>query len=335
MIIFADKPIIHLQWKQSMIYFFKKEGKSLESTTTAADADWINIYPPFDHGELDSIAEEFNIPLDYLTDPLDIDERARYEKDEDVTLVLISSPILNEEGKENDSIYITIPIGIILTEEKIITICSKENPILDKFMDDKIKNFYPKERQMFVLQIFEQNVYRFLDCLKKLNLKRNLIEQELYHSSRNTELRQLLRIEKSLVYFVNSINSNELLKMKIKRTDILKIKDLENHNDLFEDIIIDNGQAHGMAQVYTNILSSTMEAYASIISNNMNIFIHRLTLITIILMVPTLVASFYGMNLDFLPFKGYKYAFYIIISFSVLFGYALIWFFGKNTNQRD
>ncbi len=162
----------------------------------------------------------------------------------------------------------------------------------------KVKNANTKDRKLFILQIFEQNVFHFLECLKKLNLKRNLIEQELYSSSRNKELQQLLRIEKSLVYFVNSLSANELLKMKMKRIDLLNIREMEQHTDLFEDIIIDNSQALEMSNVYTNILSGTMEAYASIVSNNMNIFIHRLTIITIILMVPTLVASFYGMNLE-------------------------------------
>ena len=154
----------------------------------------------------------------------------------------------------------------------------------------------------------------------------------MYNSSRNEELQQLLRIEKSLVYFVNSLNANELLKLKLKRTDLLKLNHQENHADLFEDIIIDNGQALGMSNVYTNILSGTMEAYASIVSNNMNIFIHRLTLITIILMVPTLVASFYGMNLSYLPFQDSKWAFPIIIIISLILGYGLIWFF--RTRQR-
>jgi magnesium transporter len=317
-----------------MIYQFRKENRDLREVATSTEADWVNIYPPFEHGELDKIADELGIPLDFLTDALDIDERARYEKDEDVTIILFGSPILNEEGKENDAIYLTIPLGVVLTPNKIVTISSRENPILEKFMENKVKNFDPSDRQMFVLQIFEQNVYRFLDCLKKLNLKRNLIEEELYNSSRNAELQQLLRIEKSLVYFVNSLNANELLKLKIKRTDLLKINGMENHVDLFEDVIIDNGQALGMANVYTNILSGTMEAYASIISNNMNIFIHRLTLVTIVLMVPTLVASFYGMNLKYLPFQDSKYAFLFIIIFSVLLGILLNWYFGKSSTKR-
>ena len=178
---------------------------------------------------------------------------------------------------------------------------------------------------MFVLQLFEQTVFRFLECLKKLNLKRNLIEQELYNSSRNKELQELLRIEKSLVYFVNSLSSNELLKMKMKRTDLLKIREMEEHLDLFEDIIIDNSQALEMSNVYTNILSGTMEAYASIVSNNLNVFIQRLTIITIILMLPTLIASLFGMNVD-IPFADSEYTFYFILVISIVLGLLMIWF---------
>jgi len=117
--------------------------------------------------------------------------------------------------------------------------------------------------------------------------------------------------------------------MKMKRTDLLKIRDLEYHDDLFEDLLIDNSQALEMSNVYTNILGGTMEAYASIVSNNLNVFIQRLTIITIILMVPTLVASFYGMNLDHLPFQDSRYAFPSIIAISIILGFGLMWFFGK------
>lgn len=313
-----------------MVYCFNKINGELIETKDHNNAVWVNLYPPFEHGELDSIAADLNVPLDFITDALDIDERSRYEKDEDIAVILISSPLLNEDTKNNEAIYLTVPIGIIVTPEKLITVTSKENPVLEKFMDDKVKNFDPNDQKLFVIQIFEQNVYRFLECLKKLNLKRNLIEQELYSSSRNEELQQLLRIEKSLVYFLNSLNANELLKLKLKRTDLLKTGNSELHSDLFEDVIIDNSQALGMCNVYTNILSGTMEAYASIVSNNMNIFIHRLTVITIILMVPTLVASFYGMNLTYLPFQNFKYAFFIIIIFSIFLGLGLIWFFRRN-----
>ncbi len=312
-----------------MIRYLKKENRELVTVPEKQGAPWISLYPPYEHGELEAFAEEHNLPLDFLTDSLDVDERSRYEREDDATLILVNTPILNTDLRESEAIYITVPIGIILTPEYLITITGRENPTVEKFLEDKVKNFDPSDRKLFVLQLFEQNVYMFLDCLKKLNLKRNLIEQELFNSSRNRELQQLLRIEKSLVYFVNSLSTNELLKMKMKRTDLLEIRDREYHTDLFEDLIIDNSQALEMSNVYTNILSGTMEAYASIVSNNMNVFIHRLTIITIILMVPTLVASFYGMNLKNLPLQDYEYAFYLILILSFLFGFLLILYFRR------
>ena len=295
----------------------------------ATVADWIHVSSPLDNSELSRIAQEEGFPLDFLTDSLDIDERSRYDHEDGVKLIVLNSPILNHEEKESDAIYITAPIGIIIKDDKILTISAGENPILTKFLKCQIKNFNPADDKLFVLQLLQQTVLQYLDCLKKLNLKRNLIEKELYNSSRNRELQQLLRIEKSLVYLVNSLSDNDLLKQKMRRTDFLKIRDLPTHQDLFEDIIIDNSQALEMANVHTNILGGTMEAYASIISNNLNVVIHRLTIITISLMVPTLVASFYGMNLKSLPLQNHPLAFYIIILISILIGLLLITAFRK------
>jgi len=312
-----------------MIQYLVREQGKLKELEEPRPSCWINISSPFSQEELEEVAQNYDIPLDFLTDSLDIDERSRYEKEDDVRLIVVNTPMLNtEQSTENKPVYITVPIGIILTLDNVITITSFENPILRKFLDNKVKNFDPSDERIFVLQLLEQTVFRFLTCLKKLNLKRNHIEQELYNSSRNKELHQLLSIEKSLVYFVNSLSSNELLKMKMKRTDFLKIRQDEDLTDLFEDIIIDNSQAFEMATVYTNILNGTMDAYSSIISNNLNMVIQRLTLVTIILMVPTLVASLYGMNVP-LPFKNSKYAFSVIIIFSLLVSLLLAWFFRR------
>ncbi|MEL6865626.1 MAG: magnesium transporter CorA family protein [Bacteroidota bacterium] len=311
-----------------MIRYYTKGNGQLKELEEPVSSCWINISPPFTQEELEDVSQRFDVPLDFLTDSLDIDERSRYEREEEVRLIVVNTPILNAADRENEAFYITIPVGIILTIEHIITITSYDNPVLQLFLDNKVKNFNPLDEQRFVLQIMEQNVYRFLTCLKKLNLKRNLIEQELYDSSRNKELKQLLSIEKSLVYFVNTLSSNELLKMKMKRTDFLQLRNDEDKVDLFEDIIIDNSQALEMANVYTNILNGTMEAYASIISNNLNMVIQRLTLITIVLMVPTLVASFYGMNVQ-LPLAESSYAVYIIMVISILFSLLLVWWFRR------
>lgn len=311
-----------------MIKFYAKPNRQLVEIDELHSACWVNISPPFNQEELEYLAQELDIPLDFLIDSLDVDERSRYEREDDIRLIVLNTPVLNTMETSNSAIYVTVPIGIILTLDHIVTITAYENPVLNRFLEGRIKHFKPEEASLFVLQIMEQNVYRFLNCLKDLNLKRNMLEQELYNSSKNKELHQLLSIEKSLVYFVTSLSGNELLKMKMQRTDFLRIRDDEDKADLFADIIIDNGQAVEMANVYTNILSGTMDAFASIISNNLNIVMQRLTLITIILMVPTLVASFFGMNVATGLEKNMS-AFYIIISVSVFFAFSLAWFFRR------
>lgn len=282
-----------------MIQYYVREKRRLVEIPEPEPGCWVNLSPPFAPDELEQFAERFEVDPAFLTDSLDIDERARYERDDDLRFIIINTPVLNQNAEaENEAIYITVPIGILLTIEHVITVSAFEPEVLDLFLENKIRDLDPSDEKSFVLKIFEQNVYRFLSCLKKLNLRRNRIEKELIHSNRNSELKQLLSIEKSLVYFVNSLNGNELLKMKMKRTDFLHINGNEDLTDLFEDIIIDNSQALSMANVYTNILNGTMDAYSSIISNNLNQVIHRLTIVTVVLMVPTLIASFFGMNID-------------------------------------
>ena len=312
-----------------MIKYYNREKGHLVELAEPEASCWINISPPFTPEELEEVAQQFDIPLDFLTDPLDIDERSRYERDEENRVIIVSTPILNPFEEDIDAIFITAPIGIVLTIDHVITITSHENPILNLFLENRVKNFDPENEHMFVLQVLEQTVYRFLNCLKQLNQKRNLIEKELYHSSRSSELKQLLSIEKSLVYFVSSLSDNELLKMKMKRTDFLHLGKDEEKVDLFEDIIIDNSQALQMANMYTNILNGTMDAYGSIISNNLNLTIKSLTTITIILMVPTLVASFMGMNVALPLNDGSMFSFFIIIVISIVGSLALAWYFQR------
>ena len=314
-----------------MIRYYAKINGKLSELSEPQPACWINISPPFNREELEGFAEKFVIPIDFLTDSLDIDERPRYERDEDARLIIVSTPVLNNGiDRENHSIYMTVPTGIIMTLEHVITISGFENPVIDQFLNERVKNFDPADDRKFVLQMLEQNVNRYLSSLKKLNHKRNVIENELYESSRNMEIRQLLNIEKSLVYFVNSLNANELLKMKMKRTDFLHIKNDEDLLDLLEDLIIDNGQALEMAKVYTDILGGTMDAYASIISNNLNIVMKRLTTITIVLMVPTLIASYFGMNVK-IPYFDTEHpnSFFLILFISLALSAATAWFFRK------
>ncbi|MCC6462986.1 MAG: magnesium transporter CorA family protein [Saprospiraceae bacterium] len=312
-----------------MIRYYAREKRRLVELPELEPGCWVNLTPPFAPDELEDFARRLEFDPVFLTDSLDLDERARYERDEDVRFVLINTPILNEIAEtENEAVFITVPIGMILTIEHVVTVSAFETPVLNTFLENKLRNFNPSDEKRFVLQILEQNVYYFLSCLKKLNLRRNLIEKELMHSSRNAELKQLLSIEKSLVYFVNSLNANELLKMKMKRTDFLHINGDEDLTDLFEDIIIDNSQALSMSNVYTNILNGTMDASSSIISNNLNLVIHRLTIITVVLMVPTLISSFLGMNIpNGIP--EHPLAFYLTVLFTAVFTGVLYWVLQK------
>ena len=311
-----------------MIKYYTSERRQLRELDSREPGCWINISPPFTQEELSEVAAEFDIPLDFITDSLDLDERSRYETEDDVRLIVVNTPVENFMEEEIDAYFLTVPIGIILVNGYLLTITAYDNPVLDKFLAQRVKNPDISDHKYFVLQILEQNVLRFLSCLKQLNMKRNLIERELYDSSRNRELRQLLSIEKSLVYFLNSLSANELLKMKMKRSDYLGIRGDEVLTDLFEDIIIDNTQASEMAKVYTEILNGTMDAYTSIISNNLNVVIQRLTLITIILTVPTLVASLYGMNVD-LPFSDSPFAFWMVLIVSSVLSGLLVWYFQR------
>jgi len=306
--------------------YYTREKRRLVELNEPEPGCWVNLTPPFAPDELEDFARRLEFDPVFLTDSLDLDERARYERDEDIRFILINTPVKNKNAQaENEAYFITVPIGVILTIEHVITISAVETPVLDKFLENNVRDFNAADEKRFVLQILEQNVYHFLSCLKTLNLRRNRVEKELMNSSRNADLKQLLSIEKSLVYFVNSLNANELLKMKVKRTDFLHINGDEDLTELFEDIIIDNSQALSMANVYTNILNGTMDAYSSIISNNLNQVIHRLTVITVVLMVPTLISSFLGMNIaNGLPDK--PWAFYATVVFAMVFTAVLYWY---------
>ncbi len=311
-----------------MIAYYNKIDGRIEEVEKPVKGTWINIYPPFNHEKLKQLSEDLKIPFDFLIDSLDIDERSRFEDEEGVKLIVIKCSVLNEIEGGNEAPYVTVPIGIIFNDDVFITISAFENPIIGSFLKGMLKNFDPSRKEGFILKIFDRTVYYFLHHLQDINNKRNLFEKELDNSMRNEELTKLMNIQKSLVYFVTALRINELMMMKLQRTDFLNIRDKEEESDVLEDIIIDNSQALEMSNIYSNILNGTMNAFASIISNNLNGVMKRLTSVTIVLMVPTLVASFYGMNVP-LPFEDHGLAFVFTIMFSGMLSVLLGWFFLK------
>lgn len=284
---------------------------------------WVNILPPLKQEEFSELSGELDIPLDFLTDSLDIDERTRFEEADNVKLLVIKTPTENNSFNDSDAFYITIPICIILTHNQIVTVNSFENDAIKKFLNT-FQNRHPDNRKMMVLKIIEKVVQNYMDFLKEINQKRNILEQRLYDANQNDDLLQLMRIQKSLVYFVTALRSNELLLIKLERTNFLALNDDER--EFLNDLIIDNSQALEMANIYTNILSSTLDAFASIIANNQNQVLKRLSVITIVLTLPVLVASVYGMNVP-IPYQDSPYAFYVPLLISVFISLIIGWFF--------
>jgi magnesium transporter len=309
-----------------MIQYFNIVDQKTVATDKPASGTWVNVLPPLKQEEFSELSTALNIPLDFLKDSLDIDERSRYEADEDVKLVVIKTPTENNSFNESDAFYITIPICIILTKEQIVTVNSFENEAIKKFLNS-FQNRHPDKRNMMLLKIFEKVTTNFQDHLKEINQRRNLLEQKLYDSNRNEELLQMMRIQKSLVYFVTALRSNELLMMKLARTNFLQLN--EDEKDFLEDLVIETSQALETANTYTNILSSSLDAFASIISNNQNEVLKRLTTITLFLSIPVLIASIYGMNVP-LPFQHSPFAFWLPITISlVILAYVAVKFFSR------
>jgi magnesium transporter len=296
-----------------MLQFFKnKDGQTQEIDRPEAGC-WVNILPPLKQEEFSEISESLQIPIDFLSDSLDIDERSRFELEDQVKLIVLKTPTENNSFNDSDAFYITIPICIILTDQQIVTVNSFDNGAIKKFLST-FQNRHPDKRSMMVLKIFEKVVTAFMEYLKEIDHRRNILEQKLYDSNRNEELLDLMRIQKSLVYFVTALRSNEMLLIKIQRTGFLGLNAEED--EFLGDLIVDTSQAVEMANTYTNILSSTLDAFASIISNNQNQVMKRLTSVTIMLQLPTLVASIYGMNVP-IPGQASSIAFYIPILVSV------------------
>jgi magnesium transporter len=305
-------------------YYKYKTNRIVEVNAYEPDC-WINICTPFNAEELKDLSEKLNVPMDFLNDSMDIDERPRFETDEGAKFIVIKTPILNENSNiETDSSHIAVPIGIILVGDDVITISPYHNAATNSFFNQYIKNTTRITNTQFVLLLLEKNVMMYISYLREINANKNNYELELYNSNRNRELLNLMVIQKSLVYFVTALRLNELLLIKIKRTNFLKFN--EDELEILEDILIDNSQALETANIYTNILSGTMDAFASIINNNMNLILKRLTSITIILSLPVLIASIYGMNVA-IPFQDDKHAFWIPILISIAVSGIISWYF--------
>lgn len=257
---------------------------------------WINLTYPNEE-ELQSVANALNVEQDFLRAALDEEETSRIDTEEGQTLIIIDTPAV--EKSDNAVIYSTLPLGIIVTETNIITVSLRESSVIRDFADGLVKGASTAKKTSFILHILLRVAKRYLQYLKQIDKLYNHMERQLYKSQRNKELIQLLDLEKSLVYFNTSLKANEVTLEKILRGRIVTL--YEEDHDLLEDVLIEVRQAIEMANIYSSIISGMMDAFASVISNNLNVIMKVLTSITILLTIPNIVFSFYGMNVLNLP----------------------------------
>ena len=298
-----------------MIRIFKTEDGAMHEKEEMQPGCWIALTNPT-ASEIIDIADTYQIDPDHLRAPLDEEERSRIEVEDEYTLILVDIPSIEERNGKDW--FVTIPLAIITTKDVLITVCLEETPVLTSFMDGRVRDFHTFMKTRFILQILYKNATQFLQYLRIIDKKSEVIERKLHQSQKNEELIELLELEKSLVYFTTSLRSNEVVLEKLLRTE--KVKKYPEDTDLLEDVIIENKQAIEMANIYSGILSSMMGTFASVISNNLNIVMKALALITIVMSIPTIVFSAYGMNVSAagMPLSKTPWGFLLIIILSVV-----------------
>lgn len=293
-----------------MLTIFKTTPEGLETIQNVANGCWISAIDP--HPQEIAQLEEWGIEPELITYSLDLDEMARVERDEGYTLILLRIPYLQDESQ--DIPYITIPMGIIIKDNFIVTICRYPNDISRILTNGKYRGFKTAKRYRFVLYVLLETATRYLAHLRDINRAVDNVEDQLQKSTRNRELLELLKYQKCLVYFTTALRSNEVMMERLQRMKMFN--QYEEDEDLLEDVLTENQQAIQTTNIQTEILSSMMDAFASIISNNLNVVMKALAALTIVINLPTIVASFYGMNVA-LPGENYPQAFLSILGIAV------------------
>lgn len=291
-----------------MISSLKTIEKNLSKCEITDENNWISLVNPTME-ELDIISSKTGAFLDFLEAPLDPEERPRIDIEDNQILIIINVPIEKEEG-DNLIIYDTMPLGILIVDNHFITIALDEVDCLNDFKIKDTKNLNTFKRTRFTLQILYKTATYYLKYLKHIDRKTGEVERSLHGALKNEQLIKLLGLEKSLVYFTTSLKSNAIVMKKLFRTNVIPM--YEEDEDLLEDVLTEVNQAIDMSEINSNILSGMMDAFASIISNNLNVVMKILASITILMTIPTIIFSYYGMNVYF-PGNDFKYMYLVLI----------------------
>ena len=295
-----------------MLSIYKNSGQGLERLESVANGSWVHAVDPTPEEVRKLI--EWGMDADYVNYSLDQDEMARMERDEDYTFILLRIPYF--QGPHVDVPYITMPLGIYILGNLVFTICRYDSDIFKVLSNGKYRGLKTGKRYRLALYIFLETAVRYLNCLREINRTTSVLEDQLQASTRNREVLELLKYQKSLTYFATALRSNEVMMERVQRVQLFN--HYEEDQELLEDVLTENQQAIQMTNINTEILSSMMDAFASIISNNLNGVMKALAALTIILNLPAIVAAFYGMNVR-LPGEGHPLAFLVVLGISIVF----------------
>jgi len=305
-----------------MITIYTHDATGLLAQKEISSGCWINVINP--NSEEITRLQELGIPSEFITYPLDMDEQARSERDNGATLIIVRVPYY--QGDEYDVPYSSLPLGIILTDRLILTVCKRENEIIQGFSSGRMRDLSTAKRYRFVLRLLLRTAQTYLAYLQEINKVVDALEDQLQRSTRNKEVLELLKYQKSLTYFTTALKSNELLMERLQRMQVFKT--YPEDEDLLEDVLIENRQAIEMTNIASNILSSMMDAFASIISNNLNGVMKFLASVTIVLSLPTIITGLWGMNVA-VPMARNGWAFLTILGFIFLTTLGTVFIFWK------
>lgn len=306
-----------------MLEIFKTVNNTVERLNAIEAGCWINLVDPT-RDELEYVESSIQVLPVFLRAALDEEEASRIESENGQTLVIVDIP--TAASSEHNAVYTTIPLGIISMKDYFVTVCLEEDIFLEDFRNNRIKEFYTQFKTRFILQILYRNATKYLQYLRQIEKASNRLEEGMFRSLKNKELMQLLRLEKSLVYFSTSLRANGIVLERMMRH--AQIKNYPEDEELLEDVIIENKQAIEMSNIYSSILTSTTEAFAGIISNNQNNVMKILTSVTLVMVIPEIIAGLFGMNVQ-VPMGDTPYAFWIIIGLIVMLCLMLILFLNK------
>jgi len=302
-----------------MIFSYKTESGQLSEQALTCPGNWVHIVSP-SKDELEEFTRATGVLPEFLQAALDEEETPRIDKEDEQTLILVDIPVVEPEG--TSFVYNTLPLGIVITENNIITVCLEETTIIEDFCRGRVRGFDCAKKTRFVYQLLYKISSRFLQYLRQIDKAKTQVENALQKSLKNRELIQMLKLEKSLVFFSTSLKANEIVMEKMLKTNVLKR--YPEDEELLKDVIIENKQAIEMAGIYRDILSGTMDAFASVISNNLNIVMKLLASITIILTIPSIIFGLWGSNVT-VPFQNAPWGFWAVIGIAAVTTGASVW----------